>query len=226
MTALSELRPVGPADWSDRALLLRQVTRFNLCLATPLSALRWAHELALAEPGLAGLPDVWQRRSLRPALSAVLAHPLQTDACFDPDRPEWPLVLLSDTDRITVCQMLAAALMHRSVRRTLSREEVLRWRDWLTPPAWRFAMEGAALLPAIPPEPVVDPTQITAETLGMAWLWLASAHWDPGIAERWRLRHGTAELPQGMAVSAEMAHRTALTVLFAVQPQWHSRFAR
>lgn len=225
MTTVGDVRPLRATGWSDRAGVLRDVARFNLCLVTPSSTDRCTARLGWTDAGKAWPRGLLTSPAAQAVMSSTLGATLQHPPCFDPRRPEWPLALLPETELNALCRQLAAVLLHLQVRQALSRDDVLRWRNWLGPAAWRLAMEGAALLPSWPSPPTVDLEQTSAQDLGLAWLWQASAHWDPAIAERWRLRHDPPAQPWATAVPAERAHRTALSVLFAVQPRWLSRFA-
>ncbi|WP_302174024.1 hypothetical protein [uncultured Hydrogenophaga sp.] len=226
MTEVSDFRSGRATGWADHIELLREVARFNLCLATPQVAAGWAIRLGMVSSGQPWPVHFWSSLPALADISAAMLSTLQHQPCFESRSPAWPLALLPDEELPGFGRLVSAALMHRVVRQTLSRQDVLHWRDWLKPTAWRFAMEGAALLPGLPPTPDVDVATVGADAYGQAWLWQASGHWDPAIAERWRLRH---ELPVAATVRhipPEVAHRTAMTVLSAVQPRWFSRFAR
>lgn len=228
MNAVSDIRAARATGWADHTALLRAVARFNLCLATPERAVEWAMRSGLPATGT---QQPWLTRfcaspEVLAEVSSAMLRTLEYPPCFDPRSPAWPLALLPDEALDGFHRVLSAALVHRKVRRTLSRHDVLRWRDWLTEPAWRFAMEGAALLPGLPDIPEIDTGEMAADDLGRAWLWKASAHWHPAIAERWRLRRQPPACCPVEDIPPDVAHRTAMTVLSAVQPRWSSRFAR
>lgn len=226
MTEVNDVRSGRTTGWAENIELLREVARFNLCLATPRVAAAWAVRLGMAMPEQSWPVHFWDSPPVLAEVSAAMLRTLEHPPCFDPRSPAWPLALLPDDELHGFGRLLSAALVHRLVRQTLSRQDVLHWRDWLKPTAWRFAMEGASLLPGLPPTPEVDPARVDADAYGQAWLWQASGHWSPAIAERWRLRHDPPQADLVRLIPPEVAHRTATTVLSAVQPRWFSRFAR
>lgn len=226
MMAEDRVEDAQALQWAMSPDLLLAVARFNLCVLPPAGRVPRERLAAfLGEDALAPTSDAfWHQPTTAPLLSEAVYRRLQHGPCFDPVHAEWALALLPDAWWPVFCQHLSAALLQQRVRHTLSRDDVLRWREWLSLPAWRFALEGAALLPGLPTPPEVDLASTNALTLGADWIWRASEQWHPAIAERWRLWR----VPPASVIdaAASTAQRTAMLVLSVVFPRWFSRFVR
>lgn len=201
-----------------QADLVRTLCIFNQSPADYMDRSHRAVFFALPAEG-----SLWDSERARRQLSQDILARIGVEICLDTARPEWPLVLL-DRDRLDrLARHVAAALVGARVRRSISRADVLQWREWLTPEAYDFALKRAGLLP-FNAEAHADASGKPAEQLGHAWLLAASRTWPEAIARRFVLKLPVVPLPQADAVDPVMAWRLVSSVLSIVEARWCSLF--
>ncbi|RYX93946.1 MAG: hypothetical protein EOO28_16305 [Comamonadaceae bacterium] len=172
-------------------------------------------------------PDaaLWNVGRARRHLSREILARIGGEACFDTQRAEWPLALMDRTQLDRLARHIAAALVGARVRRSISRAEVLHWREWLTPEAHDFALKRAGLLPvSVEAEAAVGSLDGTAESLGHAWLRAACSTWPDGTAQRFLLKLPSGEAVDTATVDAALAWRLVSSVLSIVEARWCSLF--
>lgn len=198
--------------------MVRSLCIFNQNPADYMDSSRRAEFFALPADG-----PVWDNERSRRHLSQDILARIGVEPCLDTHRPEWPLALL-DRDRLNrLARHIAAALVGSCVRRSISRADVLQWREWLTPEAYDFALKSAGLLP-FNAEAGADAMDMPAEHLGHAWLLAASRTWPETIARRFVLKLPAGPMPEADAVDPAFALRLVSSVLSIVEARWCSLF--
>jgi type III secretion protein K len=166
---------------------------------------------------------IWDEPRARQALSAYILQELGVEElfCFEDERPEWPMVLLGDADLVNLARYVGAVILGPLVRRSLVRDEVLRWKERLTPTVYQFVMTSANLLRAIPVPENLD-TEADVEAIGFGVI-EASMHEAPKALRR----RAQLKLPVNsisIELDQEPAHYVVKAVLSALEPQWCSSF--
>jgi hypothetical protein len=167
---------------------------------------------------------VWTSERSRRHLSRHILHRIGVSPCLEPGRAEWPVALLDRGAIDRLARHVAAALVGARVRRSLSREEVLKWRDWLSPEAHDFALTRAGLLP-IRAEGLAVPRDLAALGLGHAWIVSATRRWPQAISRRFMLKMPPGDFPAADAIDGAFASRLVHSVLAIVESRWCSSFA-
>lgn len=198
--------------------MVRSLCIFNQSPADYMDSSRRAEFFALPADG-----PVWDNERSRRHLSQDILARISVEPCLDTQRPEWPLALL-DRDRLDrLARHIAAALVGGRVRRSISRADVLQWREWLTPEAYDFALKRAGLLP-FHAEAGADVLNMPPAHLGHAWLLAASRVWPTAIARRFVLKLPAGAMPQADAIDPALAMRLVSSVLSIVEARWCSLF--
>jgi hypothetical protein len=173
----------------------------------------------------AALPtQIWECKRSRRHLSRHILERIGEPACLAANSPQWPLALLQRPRLHGVARHVAAALVGSRVRRCVSRSEVLRWRDWLSPEAHDFALTRAGLLP-FTASADCDLEQTAAHELGLAWIASATSSWPEPIARRFMLKLPADIGANKDAVDGAFAWRVVSSVLSIAEPRWCSSFA-
>lgn len=167
---------------------------------------------------------LWGCPRARRHLSRHILDRIGGAPCLETQRPEWPVVLLDRPRLDRLARHVAAALVGSRVRRCVSRAEVLKWRDWLSPEAQEFALTRAGLLP-FSVDAGADPERMPAQQLGHAWIISASGRWAKPIARRFTLKLPAAASRAADAIDGAFASRLVSSVLSIVEPRWCSSFA-
>jgi hypothetical protein len=167
---------------------------------------------------------LWDNTRSRRHLSRHILDRLGVAACLEPLRPEWPMVLLDRARLDRLARHVAAALVGARVRRSLSRDEVLRWREWLTPEAHEFALTRAGLLP-LSTGVDTDADDTPAEQIGLAWIVASGRRWPEAIARRFMLKLPAGASQDAAVVDGKFASRLVSSVLSIVESRWCSSFA-
>jgi hypothetical protein len=167
---------------------------------------------------------LWDNTRSRRHLSRHILDRLGVPSCLEAQRPEWPMALLDRTRLDRLALHVAAALVGARVRRSLSRDEVLRWREWLTPEAHEFALRRASLLPASAGVDA-DANDAPAEHMGLAWIVAASRRWPESIARRFMLKLPAGASQDAAVIDGTFAWRLVSSVLSIVESRWCSSFA-
>jgi hypothetical protein len=167
---------------------------------------------------------LWDNTRSRRHLSRHILDRLGVAACLETQRPEWPMALLDRGRLDRLALHVAAALVGTRVRRSLSRSEVLRWREWLTPEAHEFALTRASLMPASAGVDA-DAGDTPAEQMGLAWIAAASRRWPEAIARRFTLKLPAGASQDAAVVDGTFASRLVSSVLSIVESRWCSSFA-
>lgn len=207
--------------WPASRALLSAVARFE---CSPAEYLRTdQRESALG----AGLDErLWRSERARRHLSLALRRQFEASCnCLELDRPEWRLALLPVARLDRLAAHIAALVVAGAVRRTLSREEVCAWRDWLQPEAYEFAQTVAGLMPMLMSTPaLVDSRRFSAIEVGWCWMAQVSAEWPSAIRARFALKQPA--LPNGCVCPQQGpgARRVVHAVLSIVESQWCSSF--
>jgi hypothetical protein len=197
--------------------LVRALAEFNQDPAA------YLHETRRADFFPAGArEELWEYPLSRRHLSRHILERIGGELCLDAKRPEWAVALLDSRGLDRLARHVAGALVGPRVRRSLSRSEVLRWRDWLEADALDFALTRAGLLPF---HAQADAGAGTALDLGRAWIVAASRRWHDAISRRFLLKLPAGDLAQADAVDGALAARLVSSVLSIVEPRWCSSFA-
>lgn len=168
--------------------------------------------------------SLWESARSRHHLSRHILARIGGAPCLETQRPEWALVLLERSRIDRLARHVAAALVGSRVRRCVSRAEVLKWREWLSPEAHEFALTRAGLLP-FSADAGADPEQTAAQPLGHAWIAAASSRWAQPIARRFKLKLPAVAFREADAIDGAFASRLVSSVLSIVEPRWCSSFA-
>lgn len=167
---------------------------------------------------------IWTCERSRRHLSRYILSRISAATCVDPRRPEWPLALLHRPGIDRLSRHVAAALVGARVRRCVSRVEVLKWREWLSPEAHEFALTRAGLLP-LSPSADIDAGQVSAQELGHAWIVGATRRWNDAIVRRFMLKLPSETTRDLDAIDGAFASRLVHSVLSIVESRWCSSFA-
>jgi hypothetical protein len=171
---------------------------------------------------------LWSNARSRRHLSRHILDRMETSSCLEVQRPEWPLALLDRPRLDRLARHVAAALVGSRVRRSLSRDEVLKWRDWLSPEAHEFALQRAGLLPISIDTRMgasIDAGRTAAQELGLRWIVATTRRWPEAIARRFMLKLPGGEFAEADAVDGAFASRLVTSVLSIVESRWCSSFA-
>ena len=208
--------------WPASRGLLSVVARFD---ASPAEYMRGDQINALF--GSAVNARLWHSERARRHLSRAVRRQLNENTdCLDLDRPEWRLALLPVARLDRLASHVAGLVVAAEVRRTLSREEVRLWRDWLEPEAYEFAQTVTGLMPVLAPLPALQAwRRFTAAEVGWCWMVAAADAWPGPMRSRFALKQPA--LPGGCAcpVDAASARRLVQAVLSIVESRWCSSFA-
>ncbi len=189
---------------------------FNFRAAAYLHPGRRAHLLPELPARLWQLPRLQERLSLQVLERAGIVSP----PCFDVPHPGWALALLPTERLARLATHIGALAVGASVRTSLSREQVLGWKQKLGSDAYRFAMTSASLLThgKLPELQGQDPV-----TLGYALMAGEASRMLPGMRERFLLK-----LPQGLpqpALAEDIAQRLVQTATHVIEGEWCSSIA-
>ena len=168
--------------------------------------------------------NIWECDRSRRHLSRHILERLSAQPCLEPARREWPLALLPRPAIDRLARHVAAALVGARVRRCVSRNEVLQWREWLSQDAHEFALTRAGLLP-FNADAGSEPRSTTAQELGYAWIVAASRQWHESISRRFMLKLPAGPYREADAVDGASAARLVQSVLSIVEARWCSSFA-
>jgi hypothetical protein len=171
---------------------------------------------------------LWSNARSRRHLSRHILERLGAAPCLEMQRPEWPVALLERPRLDRLARHVAAALVGTRVRRSLSRDEVLKWREWLSPEAHEFALRRAGLLPISVDAGVAAGTaggSAPALELGLRWIVATTRRWPEAIARRFMLKLPAGEFAEADAVDGAFASRLVTSVLSIVESRWCSSFA-
>ena len=199
--------------------LVRAICTFN---QNPADYIDESHLKQFFPSPVAG--SLWECPRARRHLSRHILDRIGGGPCLETQRPEWAVVLLERSRLDRLARHVAAALVGSRVRRCVSRAEVLKWREWLSPEAHEFALTRAGLLP-FSADMGADPEQTAAQQLGHAWIAAASSRWAKPIARRFTLKLPAAAFREADAIDGAFASRLVSSVLSIVEPRWCSSFA-
>jgi hypothetical protein len=169
-------------------------------------------------------PALWLNERSRRHLSRHILDQLNIPPCLEAHRPEWPVALLEWPRLERLARHVAAALVGARVRHCVSRIEVLKWRDWLSPDAHEFALTRAGLLP-INADAGSGIAGTSAQALGLAWIVAATRRWPEAIARRFMLKLPAGDIGEAQGVDDALASRLVSSVLSIVESRWCSSFA-
>ncbi len=131
----------------------------------------------------------------------------------------WPLVLLPP-HRLARLSLHLGALIHGAkIRESLSRTQVMLWKEKLGSDAYEFATSSASLLPVVKER---DADLLMSEPEQSGYIFLQSAAAD--LPEPMRTRFFW-KLPQRSGKSdfdPSQARKLIRSVLSTVEPEWHS----
>ncbi|VTU22717.1 hypothetical protein H6CHR_01843 [Variovorax sp. PBL-H6] len=170
---------------------------------------------------------LWNNPRARRHLSHHITRTLDLRPCIAKrPGPEWPVALLKADALRQLALHVAAVASSVQVRRSLLREDVVAWREWLTPAPFEFAQRTASLLPLRPGAAQEIDRTLSAESVGLRWLARAAQTWPDPVAQRFLLKMppGDADSPCGAEPNAAM--RLASSVLSIVEPRWCSLLAK
>jgi hypothetical protein len=208
---------------SAQADLLRTICVFNQSPADYIDESRRAEFF----PSFVSGP-VWTCVRSRRHLSRHILERIGAEPCLQAHRPEWPVVLLERPRIDRLARHVAAALVGARVRRSISRAEVLKWREWLAADAHEFAVTRTSLLPVSAEAAAAvgaDVRNMPAQLLGHTWLVAASRQWPEAVARRFILKLPAGEFREADAIDGALASRLVSSVLNNLESRWCSSFA-
>lgn len=213
----------SPLDrWPASRSRLSAVARFD---SSPAEYMRKERRDSVFGPGVG--EHLWQSERACRHLSLAMRRQFDEDCnCLELDRPEWRLALLPVTRLDRLAAHVAALVVAGEVRRSLSRDEVCAWRNWLNPDAYEFALTVAGLMPIL--MPTFGPAawrRFSAVEVGWCWLARVSAEWPAGVRARFVLKQPV--LPDACVCPQDgaAARRLVQAVMLIVESQWCSSFA-
>ncbi|MEO0317654.1 MAG: hypothetical protein RL404_1331, partial [Pseudomonadota bacterium] len=169
------------------------------------------------------LPErLWRAGRVQERLSEEVLERagISSAPCFDIPHADWVLALLP-TDRLARLAMHIGALaLGASVRNSLSREQVLGWKQKLGSDAYRFAMTSAALLSIgkLPELKSHDPLN-----LGYSLMTGDARRMPEGMRERFLLKL-PSDLPP-LTLDDDIARRLVQTAVNVIEGEWCSSIA-
>jgi hypothetical protein len=170
---------------------------------------------------------LWDNARARRHLSRHIARTLDLRPCVAKRQgAEWPVALLKGHALRQLALHVAAVASSAQVRRSLLREEVLAWREWLTPAPFEFAQRTASLLPVMRGADAVIDRMLPAESVGLRWLARAAQTWPEPVARRFLLKMLPADADNPCGADPGAAMRLASSVLSIVEPRWCSLLAK
>lgn len=165
---------------------------------------------------------LWQTARVQDRLSAQVLQlaGIASEACFDIPHQGWVLALLPPARLNNLATHVGALIVGASVRTSLSREQVMAWKDKLGAEAYRFAMNSTSLL-AIGKLPL--PGEQHPTDLGYALIAAEANTMPEGMRERFLLK-----LPQAVLrlnIDNESVRRLVQTAIQVIEGEWCSSIA-
>lgn len=199
--------------------LFRMLSRFNYQPADYLHPQR-RHEFI--DPAVDA--RIWDEPRARRALSALILASLDLAErpCFEPGHKAWPIALLDGQRLLRLARYVGAVLLGPQARQSMSREEVLAWKEKLTPQAYQFVMNSASLLPQVKSGTDID-SEMPVEMLGYGWIMRCIDDAPPELLLRARLK--CPPLGAALPVSTHRATQVVHAVFSTMEPRWISSFA-
>ncbi len=169
------------------------------------------------------LPErLWRSGRIQDRLSIQVLERagIRSDPCFDVPHAGWALALLPTMRLERLATHIGALVVGASVRSSLSREQVLAWKQKLGGDAYRFAMTSASLLAIghLPDLREQDPVN-----LGYALMACEANRMLPNMRERFLLKL-PPDLPDS-ALDADSARRLVQTAVNVIEGEWCSSIA-
>jgi hypothetical protein len=209
-----------PLAWlaGERPAVFGLLYAFNHCPADYLHPTRRDRFVA------GGGEALWREARSRSRLSEFILREvdLLDRPWLDVVRPECPVALLDARRLLLLARCVGAASLWPRVRRSVLRDEVLRWKQRLTPAVYGFLMASAALLPGVA-APATDDDDAPVEATGFGWIRAALAAAPDELRLRVELKL-PAEVPAVTADAAAAMHLVR-SVHCALEPKWYSSFA-
>ncbi|MGI4847213.1 MAG: SctK family type III secretion system sorting platform protein [Janthinobacterium lividum] len=167
---------------------------------------------------------IWETARARRPLSKLILQQigLAERPCFDPQQRTWPLALLDRMRMLRLARHVGAVLLAPQARRCVSREEVLAWKERLTPSAYQFVMSSASLLPQVKADAAID-ENMSVEQLGFAWI--ASSLDDAPDELLLRVRLKFPPLHTTLPLSRTRAAHVVHAVFSTLESKWISSCA-
>ncbi len=169
------------------------------------------------------LPEsMWQVARIRDRLSEMVLERagIASAPCFEMPHAGWVLALLPTERLARLATHIGALAVGTSVRTSLSREQVLGWKQKLGNDAYRFAMTSAALLSIgkLPELKSHDPVD-----LGYSLMAGEAVRMPEGMRERFLLKLPD-DLPQ-LTLDGDIARRLVQTAVNVTEGEWCSSIA-
>lgn len=169
------------------------------------------------------LPEqLWHSARVQDRLSAQVLQRagIASSPCFDLPHRGWALALLPTARLARLATHIGALAVGASVRTSLSRDQVLAWKEKLGSDAYRFAMTSASLLaigklPALKAEQPID--------LGYALMAGEASRMPEGMRERFLLKL-PPDLP-APGLNEDIARRLVQTAVNVIEGEWCSSIA-
>ncbi len=169
------------------------------------------------------LPErVWHSRRIQDRLSMQVLERagISSQPCFDLPHAGWALALLPTRRLERLATHIGALVVGASVRSSLSREQVLAWKQKLGGDAYRFAMTSASLLAIghLPDLRAQEPV-----SLGYALMAAEAKRMPANMRERFLLKL-PPDLPEP-ALDDDSARRLVQTAVNVIEGEWCSSIA-
>ena len=168
--------------------------------------------------------EVWIQPRARAPLSRHILNTLdlRERLCQDWSLPEWPTALLDPERLLRLARHIGAVLLAPRIRSSMARQQVLDWKEQLSPEAYRFALSSASLLRPLSPLPEPDRQRLPHE-LGYDWIHASLADAPDALRLRARLKLPIDCRTPDLA-PATLKHMVTL-VHSALEPAWFLLFA-
>ncbi|MDB5839904.1 MAG: hypothetical protein JWQ23_1856 [Herminiimonas sp.] len=214
-----------PLSGTLRDMIATHPRRFGLLYAFNYRPADYLHPSQRARFAGAGVSEaIWEEPRARRTLSEFILQTLALTErpCFDLAEPAWPTILLDEKRLLRLARHIGAVILGQHVRRSVARDDVLTWKERMTPEAYKFVMTTASLLPHVNAGPAIDDS-MAVDALGFSWINASIAGAPDELLVRARLK-----LPPG-PLSLDVPRATACqvvnTVFSVLEPRWFSSFA-
>ncbi|WP_076998303.1 SctK family type III secretion system sorting platform protein [Variovorax sp. KK3] len=213
MSARAESGPLA----LEQPWLFEKLYAFNYCPAP------YTHPTRRPSQAAPQCETLWRHPRAQVALSDMIlrALDLHDRPCMEPSRAVLPLALLDAARMPDFALTVGAVAQSARLRRSIARDEVLAWRQQLTPRAYEFAMHGTSLL-ALHDLLPSDPEDAPSLQVGYDWI-AASLEDEPAELRLRALLKLPADARRGQAQPAA-AIPLVNRILCALEPRWCSSF--
>lgn len=169
------------------------------------------------------LPEIpltmWETPRSWNSLSSVILTTIGLPKPFvEPDHISWRIALLSNDRLMLLARYAGAVLMLDKIRASLSRSNVLSWKQLVGNDAYEFALSSASLLPRVNLKDFDAPT-VSPEDAGYSLLNSAIGIMPDAVAIRLRLK--IPPLINSLDIDPTKAFRLISTIIEISRKEWY-----